>query len=284
MPLPIQSLNNFPEDNDNVQMSSLGLSDIQIQLLGLSKPTREAKVIVSQKHIDLLKEIEKNQNDVVTAANMLNNIKDAKVCNVPKSIHDNDLLALKTAGLLTGSGRAVTLTEKGRVALRDAYLKDPVNEFKKARKKEKFDLTEAQNVKVASKKSTFKKIWLTDDFKGEFDLRLIADNDKLLQKGLMHSEPLEDFEVAYFIFPSKGKHSFWNKNVSYPLTLAFLNSDHEIVDFKDMEAEQTKSVSPDSNFVKYVVEANKDTFKELGIKVGDKLEYKDNKIVFRKSN
>jgi hypothetical protein len=37
-------------------------------------------------------------------------------------------------------------------------LKDPVNEFKKARKKEKFDLTEAKNVKVASKKSTFKKI------------------------------------------------------------------------------------------------------------------------------
>ena len=54
MPLPIQSLNNFPEDNDNVQMSSLGLSDMQIQLLGFSSPVREAKVIVSQKHIDLL--------------------------------------------------------------------------------------------------------------------------------------------------------------------------------------------------------------------------------------
>lgn len=51
-----------------------------------------------------------------------------------------------------------------------------------------------------------------------------------------------------------------------------------------MKAEQTKSVSPDSNFVKYVVEANKDTFEKLGIEVGDKLEYKDNKIVFRKSN
>ena len=58
MPLPIQSLNNFPEDNDNVQMSSLGLSDMQIQLLGFSNPVREAKVIVSQKHIDLLKEID----------------------------------------------------------------------------------------------------------------------------------------------------------------------------------------------------------------------------------
>lgn len=100
----------------------------------------------------------------------------------------------------------------------------------------------------------------------------------------MHSEPLEKYEVAYFVFPYKGMHSFWNKNVSYPLSLAFLNSDNEIVDIKDLGAEQTESVAPDSNFVKYVVEANKDTFKELDIKVGDKLEYKDNKIVFRKSN
>lgn len=284
MPLPIQSLNNLPNDNDNVEMSSLGLSDIQIQLLGLSRPTREAKVTVSQKDIDLLKIIEKNQNDLVTAANLVNEIKNAKVFNVPSTIGDGELLALKTAGLLSGSGRAVSLTEKGRVALRDAYLKDPVNEFKKARKKEKFDLEEAKNVKVASKKSTFKKVWLTDDFKGEFTLRFIAKTEKELQKGLMHSEPLEKYEVAYFIFPTKGMHTFWNKNVSYPLSLAFLNSDHEIVDIKDLEAEQTDSVAPNSNFVKYVVEANKDTFKELGIKVGDKLEYKDNKIVFRKSN
>ena len=152
------------------------------------------------------------------------------------------------------------------------------------RKKNKFDLEEAKNVKVASNKSTFKKVWLTDDFKGEFTLRFIAKTEKELQKGLMHSEPLEKYEVAYFIFPTKGMHTFWNKNVSYPLSLAFLNSDHEIVDIKDLEAEQTDSVAPNSNFVKYVVEANKDTFKELDIKVGDKLEYKDNKIVFRKSN
>jgi hypothetical protein len=158
MPLPIQSLNNLPNDNDNVEMSSLGLSDIQIQLLGLSRPTREAKVTVSQKDIDLLKIIEKNQNDLVTAANLVNDIKNAKVFNVPSNIGDGELLALKTAGLLSGSGRTVSLTEKGRVALRDAYLKDPVNEFKKARKKEKFDLEEAKNVKVASKKSTFKKV------------------------------------------------------------------------------------------------------------------------------
>jgi hypothetical protein len=107
-------------------------------------------------------------------------------------------------------------------------------------------------------------------------------------------KPRDPVLVCYKSFPYNFEKSFYHQSTSLltkdlslpsnPLTLAFLNSDHEIVDFKDMEAEQTKSVSPDSNFVKYVVEANKDTFKELGIKVGDKLEYKDNKIVFRKSN
>jgi hypothetical protein len=158
MPLPIQSLNNWSDDNnDKVSMETLGLSDIQLMLLGGSTNTREAKITVSQKHIDLLKIIEQNQDDIVTAANVVNNIRDAKTFVVPKNIDDNSLLALKTAGLISGHGRSVTLTDRGRVALRDAYLKDPVNEFRKARKKDKFDLTAAKEVKVATKKSKFTK-------------------------------------------------------------------------------------------------------------------------------
>lgn len=158
MPLPIQSLNNWNDDNnDNVSMETLGLSDIQLMLLGGSSNTREAKITVSQKHIDLLKIIEQNQDEIVTAANVVNNIRDAKTFIVPKNIDDNSLLALKTAGLISGHGRSVTLTDRGRVALRDAYLKDPVNEFRKARKKDKFDLNAAKEIKVASKKSKFTK-------------------------------------------------------------------------------------------------------------------------------
>ena len=150
MPLPIQSLNNWNDDNnDKVSMETLGLSDIQLMLLGGSSNVREAKVTVSQRHIDLLKLIEQNQDEIVTAANVVNNIRDAKTFFVPKNIDDNSLLALKTAGLISGHGRSVTLTERGRVALRDAYLKDPVNEFRKARKKDKFDLNAAKEVKIA---------------------------------------------------------------------------------------------------------------------------------------
>jgi uncharacterized membrane protein (UPF0127 family) len=66
------------------------------------------------------------------------------------------------------------------------------------------------------------------------------------------------------------------------LTLAFLNNKFEIVDFKDMEAEQTKSVYPKSNNVKYVVEANKDTFKKLDIEIGDFLIHKGDDLVLNK--
>lgn len=94
----------------------------------------------------------------------------------------------------------------------------------------------------------------------------------------MHAEPLDDLEVAYFIFPVEDCHSFWNKNVDFSLSLAFLDKDNVIVDFKDLEKQSPKLVSPDSNKVKFVVEANKGLFQKLGIKVGDKLILKNNKL------
>ncbi len=100
----------------------------------------------------------------------------------------------------------------------------------------------------------------------------------------MFAEPLEQFEVAFFIFPNKDSHSFWNKNVDFPLTLAFLDENYKIVDFKELEKQSSKSVSPDHNEVKFVVEANKDTFKNLNIKIGDKLIVKDKKLLLEKKD
>lgn len=98
----------------------------------------------------------------------------------------------------------------------------------------------------------------------------------------MFAKPLEEYEVVYFIFDYPDGYSFWNKNVDFPLTLAFCDSDGKILDFKDMDANSEKSVGPDSSKVKIVVEANKDTFKKLGIKVGDKLILKDRKLILEK--
>lgn len=287
MPIPIKpvhSLDLHAEIFDAPSMENLGLSDIQIQLLGVSQPPQQKEASkIGQKYIDILKSIDKNVDEVVTAANLVSLNKEAKVCNVPTEISDNELLALKTAGLLTGYGRSVTLTEKAKLALRDHYLsQDTVNEFRKSRTKDKFDYTEAKSVKANSK---FVKIstWLNkDEFQGEFEIRFIADTDDTRAKGLMFADPLEEFEVVFFKFPRKGQHGFWNKNVEFSLSLAFLDEDYEILDFKDLEKQSPKLVSPETEDVKFVVEAKKGIFEKLGISIGDKLILKGKNLILDK--
>ena len=287
MPIPIKpvhSLDLHAEIFDSPSMEGLGLSDIQIQLLGMnSAPKKEASVKLSERYISLLTDIDKNINEVVTAANAIVNNKDGKVCTVPNEISDNELLALKTAGLISGYGRSVSLTDKAKLALRDFYLSsDATNEFRKSRSKEKFDLNEARTVKVSNTKFRRVATWLNKS--DELDVRFVAKNDHTRAKGLMHAKPLEELEVAYFVFPTVDCHSFWNKNVDFSLTLAFLDKDDEIVDFKDLEKQSPKLVSPNSNRVKFVVEANKGLFEKIGIKIGDKLILKNNKLIVEKNH
>jgi len=287
MPLPIKpvhSLDLHAELFDTPSMSNLGLSDIQIQLMGATPPPQKQAAKVGERYMEMLMTIDKNVDEVVTAANQLTHNREAKVCYVPSDITDNDLLALKTSGLLTGYGRSVSLTDKAKLALRDHYLSsETTNEFRKNRTKDKFDLNEAKSVVVSNTK--FKKIatWLaSSEFRDEFEIRFMADNDQKRTKGLMFAEPLEELEVVFFTFPSKGQHSFWNNNVDFSLSLAFLNKDFEIVDFKDLEKQSTKLVAPDADDVKYVVEAYKGIFKKLKINIGDKLILKGKKLILDK--
>lgn len=162
---PVHKLDLHEELFDFKGLSDSGMSGLQLQLLGVHEhDNTKTSSKVSERDIRFLEIIDKNVDTITTAAGLgLNTRNGDKFCNVPGDISDNDLLYLKTAGLLQGYGRSVTLTSKARIALRDHYLNNPVNEFRKARKKTKFDYTEANTVKVASVKtassSKFKKIW-----------------------------------------------------------------------------------------------------------------------------
>jgi len=280
MPIPIKPVHNLDLHAELFDIpnpvQSLGLSDIQIQMLGMnSAPNKKEAGRLSNRDIDILREIEAGNSEVVTAST------DYKA---PFHITDADILALKTAGLLVGNGRTVTLTERAKVALRDHYLStDTVNEFRKARSKDRFDLEEARSVKVSESKPKFRKVtWLTDNSGSEFDIRFVADTDKKRTKGLMYADPLEDNEVVLFVFDSPDCYSFWNKNVDFPLSLAFLNKDMEVVDFKDLEKQSPKSAVPNSNAVVYVIEAKKGTFEKHNIGKGDQFQLKNKKLVVKK--
>jgi uncharacterized membrane protein (UPF0127 family) len=113
----------------------------------------------------------------------------------------------------------------------------------------------------------------------KFKIVILANNDVKREKGLMFTKPLKPNEVAYFTFPKTGCYGFWNKNVSYDLTLAFVDENHKIIDFKELKAEQEKNVYPDSDFVKYVIEASSGVFKNANINIGDVVHHQDEELI-----
>ena len=84
MPLPIKpvhSLDLHAEIFDGPSMEGLGLSDIQIQLLGVSSAPKREAAKLSNRDIEILKAIDSNQDDLVTAASQIALHKDSKICN-----------------------------------------------------------------------------------------------------------------------------------------------------------------------------------------------------------
>ena len=124
MPIPIKpvhTLDLHAELFDIPVQNQAGLSEIQMQLLGMNNKPRKEAGKVSNRDMEILKTIESSITDVKTASNY---------SEVPHHITDSDLLYLKTAGMLTGHGRSVNLTEKAKLALRDYYLStDNINEI-----------------------------------------------------------------------------------------------------------------------------------------------------------
>lgn len=110
---------------------------------------------------------------------------------------------------------------------------------------------------------------------GTFNVRFAATDEDRRTKGLMFSEPLKEDEVAFFIFPRAARYAFWNKNVDYPIDLAFLDENRRVVDFGHLKAQQKSSISP-AREAKFVVEAKSGLFRQIGARVGDIMNYDPN--------
>lgn len=110
------------------------------------------------------------------------------------------------------------------------------------------------------------------------DIILIADNEISRRLGLMHRDPIGENECAIFEFPRLGKHSFWNKNVSFPISLIFCNDKLEVRDVKYLEANQTSGVAPIGYDIKYVIEAHVNIPKKMKISNGKRVIIDGNKL------
>ena len=167
MPNPIVPIHKKEDYEDMfggaVELS--GLSDIQQTLLG---PRVAAKRTYSSQTLSLLERIYKSKDELLSAANshLERTAETTDIYNVPGGVSDYDLLGLKTEGLIVGSGRAVKITEAGRVALRDHWLKSQ-NDQKINRESPRFDYKSALNKFQSIKSSTEGKV-ATASAKGRF--------------------------------------------------------------------------------------------------------------------
>ena len=156
MPTPIglvsqQSFWDYIRQGDD----NFSLSDIQKNLLEMSGvPVREAsksdpRIVVA------LEMILKNESQDLTAlAEAIG--KPRHVYNVPSEISDYELIGLKTAGLVQGHGRSVSITDKGKEAIR-VYWLNSSNKYKDSKSADMFvhpwkkqASSDSSNVRTAS--------------------------------------------------------------------------------------------------------------------------------------
>ncbi len=83
---------------------------------------------------------------------------------------------------------------------------------------------------------------------------------------------LPENEGMLFVFDTEGHHSFWMKNTSIPLSIAFIGRKGEIVQIEDMQP-QDSTLHTSAYPVLYALEMNQGWFRKNGIEVGDKITF-----------
>lgn len=78
-------------------------------------------------------------------------------------------------------------------------------------------------------------------------------NDKERQEGLMFKAPLAQNEGALFIWDKPSIGYIWNKNVSFPIDVAFFDENKKLLNVEHLKAYQEAPVFANGKF-KYVVE------------------------------
>ena len=99
----------------------------------------------------------------------------------------------------------------------------------------------------------------------------IAQTAEHRQQGLMNRESLPEDAGMFFVYFEPASGGFWMKDVSIPLSIAFVGEDQTILKIMDMEPcpeEPCRAYVPELEYTA-ALEVNQGAFEEWGIEVGD---------------
>lgn len=106
---------------------------------------------------------------------------------------------------------------------------------------------------------------------GDLHLRVaLANNEQRRAQGLMKVKKIEKKQGMLFQFDRPQKVSFWMKNTSLPLAVAYINTQGVIVEIHNMTPFSEKPV-PSRYKVLYALEVLQGVFEEYNIRIGDKV-------------
>ncbi len=104
----------------------------------------------------------------------------------------------------------------------------------------------------------------------------LATTPKQRQQGLMFRESLGLDQGMLFIFPTEESHSFWMKNTHLSLDIIWVSKDKRVVfikkDAKPCMEDSCPIINP-SQAALYVLEVNAGRVKQIGLGVGEELEF-----------
>jgi len=99
----------------------------------------------------------------------------------------------------------------------------------------------------------------------------IAQTEEHRQEGLMRRESLAEDAGMMFVYFQPTRSGFWMKNVSLPLSVAFIGEDQTILQIIDMEPclkDPCRIYTPDEDYTA-ALEVNQGAFERWGIEEGD---------------
>lgn len=102
----------------------------------------------------------------------------------------------------------------------------------------------------------------------------VADSPEERARGLMGRTSLAPDAGMLFLSDEPTSNTFWMKDTTIPLSIAFVGADGRIVGMLDMPpcpAEPCPKYAPDADYIA-AIEMNQGWFEEHGVRIGDELE------------
>lgn len=99
----------------------------------------------------------------------------------------------------------------------------------------------------------------------------VASTPEERQRGLMHRKSLKEDHAMIFVFENESKRSFWMKNTTIPLSIAYITKSGVITGIYPMKPLSLESVESRRS-VMYALEVNQGAFQKRGIVPGDEID------------